>query len=168
MHIVGIFKHSQDLCRAQLCDSCTKEERAQVLGKFNSISSVGFVLGPILGGHIAAYQWGFNVCALMCATIFLLNFGMIFYFYFTILEPTKHFHWTVLDAFFCFCLFPHFLLTKNRKEAVTAFTKNCVSCRDDEVTYLGILISHWRVFKICHSWNKREFGQCCIFTVDES
>lgn len=46
----GIFKHSQTVCRALLADITPPEERSQVFGTFNALSSMGFIIGPMLGG----------------------------------------------------------------------------------------------------------------------
>nr|XP_045622913.1 major facilitator superfamily domain-containing protein 9-like isoform X3 [Procambarus clarkii] len=47
--IAGIFKHSQTICRALLADITSPEERSQVFGTFNAASSIGFIIGPMLG-----------------------------------------------------------------------------------------------------------------------
>lgn len=46
----GVFKHSQTLCRALLADITPPQERSQVFGTFNASSSIGFIVGPMLGG----------------------------------------------------------------------------------------------------------------------
>ncbi|XP_068208413.1 major facilitator superfamily domain-containing protein 9-like [Palaemon carinicauda] len=49
--IAGVFKHSQTLCRALLADVTTPEDRSRVFGVFNATSSMGFIVGPMLGGE---------------------------------------------------------------------------------------------------------------------
>ena len=71
--VLGIFKCTQEQCRSYLADCVEKSNRAQVFGAFNSASSIGFIIGPTVGGHIAEYPGGFYICALVCASIFFLN-----------------------------------------------------------------------------------------------
>lgn len=47
--IAGLFKHSQTVCRALLADITSPEERSQTFGTFNAASSIGFIIGPMLG-----------------------------------------------------------------------------------------------------------------------
>lgn len=46
----GVFKHSQTMCRAVLVDITRIQDRSQVFGTFNATSSMGFIVGPMLGG----------------------------------------------------------------------------------------------------------------------
>ncbi|KAK3706877.1 hypothetical protein QZH41_018439 [Actinostola sp. cb2023] len=64
---VGIFKQTQGLCKVSLADITPAIERPKVFGYFNSISSLGFVVGPLIGGHIGMTEYGFfKVMALQC------------------------------------------------------------------------------------------------------
>jgi len=75
--LAGIFKHSQTLSKALLCDASVTfgEARSAALARFNGASSVGFIVGPVLGGHILqAYpSVGFAICCQLAAILFLLN-----------------------------------------------------------------------------------------------
>lgn len=48
--LTGVFKHSQTMCRAVLVDITQAQDRSQVFGTFNATSSMGFIVGPMLGG----------------------------------------------------------------------------------------------------------------------
>ncbi|XP_077584711.1 major facilitator superfamily domain-containing protein 9 isoform X1 [Stigmatopora nigra] len=74
---VGLFKHSLSICRALLSDLVSETERPLVMGHFNAASSVGFILGPVLGGYLTEREGGFYTCAFACAAIFLLNAGLV-------------------------------------------------------------------------------------------
>lgn len=69
----GIFKHSQELSKAYLADLTPVNEHAKVFGQFNSVSSIGFVFGPIIGGHLADSTNGFYLVSFFTGAIFLLN-----------------------------------------------------------------------------------------------
>ncbi|KAK7068976.1 transporter activity protein [Halocaridina rubra] len=73
--IAGIFKHSQTLCRALLADVTPSEDRSRVFGTFNATSSMGFIVGPMLGGHLSELKDGFFLVCNLGAAIFLVDFG---------------------------------------------------------------------------------------------
>ncbi|XP_026887251.2 major facilitator superfamily domain-containing protein 9 [Electrophorus electricus] len=74
---VGLFKHSLSICRALLSDLVSEKERPLVMGHFNAASSVGFILGPVVGGYLAEHEGGFYMSSLVCAAMFLLNAGLV-------------------------------------------------------------------------------------------
>jgi len=75
--LAGIFKHSQTLSKALLCDASVTSgaTRSGALARFNGASSVGFIVGPVLGGHLLqAYPiHGFAICCQLAAFLFVLN-----------------------------------------------------------------------------------------------
>uniref|UniRef100_A0A8C2UWC3 Major facilitator superfamily domain containing 9 n=2 Tax=Chinchilla lanigera TaxID=34839 RepID=A0A8C2UWC3_CHILA len=77
---VGIFKHTLSISRALLSDLVVEKERPVVLGRFNTASSAGFILGPVLGGYLAELEGGFRLTALSCCSVFLLNAGLVWLF----------------------------------------------------------------------------------------
>ncbi|XP_061547859.1 major facilitator superfamily domain-containing protein 9 isoform X2 [Phycodurus eques] len=74
---VGLFKHSLSICRALLADLVSEAERPLVMGHFNAASSVGFILGPVVGGYLTEHEGGFYTSAFACAGIFLINAGLV-------------------------------------------------------------------------------------------
>ncbi|MBN3316318.1 MFSD9 protein, partial [Atractosteus spatula] len=74
---VGIFKHSLSICRALLSDLVSETERPLVMGHFNAASSVGFILGPVVGGYFTEHEGGFYTSSFICSAIFLLNAGLV-------------------------------------------------------------------------------------------
>lgn len=78
--IAGLFKHSQTVCRALLADITSPEERSQTFGTFNAASSIGFIIGPMLGGHISELEDGFKVVCNLGASLFLINFVLCWMF----------------------------------------------------------------------------------------
>ncbi|XP_008294620.1 major facilitator superfamily domain-containing protein 9 [Stegastes partitus] len=74
---VGLFKHSLSICRALLSDLVSESERPLVMGHFNAASSVGFILGPVVGGYLTEHEGGFYTSSFTCAIIFLINAGLV-------------------------------------------------------------------------------------------
>ncbi|XP_060785634.1 major facilitator superfamily domain-containing protein 9 isoform X4 [Neoarius graeffei] len=74
---VGLFKHSLSICRALLSDIVSETDRPLVMGHFNAASSVGFILGPVVGGYLTEHEGGFYMSSFVCAAIFLLNTGLV-------------------------------------------------------------------------------------------
>ncbi|KAM9487523.1 major facilitator superfamily domain-containing protein 9 [Clarias gariepinus] len=74
---VGLFKHSISICRALISDIVSETERPLVMGHFNAASSVGFILGPVVGGYLTEHEGGFYMSSFVCAAIFLLNAALV-------------------------------------------------------------------------------------------
>ncbi|NXH55653.1 MFSD9 protein, partial [Rhabdornis inornatus] len=74
---VGIFKHTLSISKALLSDLVSERDRPLVMGRFNAASSVGFILGPVVGGYLAEFEGGFYQTSFICASIFLLNGGLV-------------------------------------------------------------------------------------------
>ncbi|NXL29220.1 MFSD9 protein, partial [Glaucidium brasilianum] len=74
---VGIFKHTLSISKALLSDLVSERDRPLVMGRFNAASSVGFILGPVVGGYLAESEDGFYQASFICASIFLLNAGLV-------------------------------------------------------------------------------------------
>ncbi|KAM9204718.1 major facilitator superfamily domain-containing protein 9 [Mergus octosetaceus] len=74
---VGIFKHTLSISKALLSDLVSERDRPLVMGRFNAASSVGFILGPVVGGYLTELKDGFYQTSFICASIFLLNAGLV-------------------------------------------------------------------------------------------
>ncbi|XP_021377409.1 major facilitator superfamily domain-containing protein 9-like isoform X2 [Mizuhopecten yessoensis] len=70
---LGIFKHSQSIAKSLLADMLPTDRQSAVHGHFNSVSSIGFILGPVVSGHIVEMAGGFYSVTFLCGAIFLLN-----------------------------------------------------------------------------------------------
>lgn len=77
--VTGIFKHSQNVTKSYLVDISSDAEYSRNIGIFNAASSIGFIVGPAVGGHIAQREGGFYIASLLAGTIFLINFGMYWF-----------------------------------------------------------------------------------------
>ncbi|XP_071502715.1 major facilitator superfamily domain-containing protein 9-like [Diadema antillarum] len=77
---LGIFKHSVSITKAILTQSTPKEERAKTLGYFNGFSSMGFIVGPLVGGHLAELENGFFIVTVATSSIFAFCFLVVLLF----------------------------------------------------------------------------------------
>ena len=75
---LGLFKHSQSLSKTYLADINKKHERSSIFGLFNSISSLGFIIGPTVGGYLTVTENGFTKVAILSSFIFVLNFCFMY------------------------------------------------------------------------------------------
>ena len=75
--VLGLFKHSQGIARSYLADVYPKDQQSTVFGRFNSASSIGFIVGPAIGGHLADLKGGFYVAATLTTAIFMFTSGNI-------------------------------------------------------------------------------------------
>ncbi|XP_066233605.1 major facilitator superfamily domain-containing protein 9 isoform X1 [Saccopteryx leptura] len=74
---VGIFKHTLSISRALLSDLVPEKERPLVIGQLNTASSVGFILGPMVGGYLIELDGGFYLTCILCFSVFIFNAGLI-------------------------------------------------------------------------------------------
>ncbi|GFO11522.1 major facilitator superfamily domain-containing protein 9 [Plakobranchus ocellatus] len=79
--ILGCFKHSQTISRAFLSEEGCHQpsQRPLLLGNFNSFSSIGFIIGPAVGGHMAETSGGFSLVACTAAIVFAINAGLVWW-----------------------------------------------------------------------------------------
>ncbi|GFS04370.1 major facilitator superfamily domain-containing protein 9 [Elysia marginata] len=77
--ILGCFKHSQTISRAFLSDKGQSglSNQSTLLGNFNSFSAIGFIIGPVVGGHMAELKGGFSLVACTAGFVFLFNAGLV-------------------------------------------------------------------------------------------
>ncbi|CAG5113905.1 Oidioi.mRNA.OKI2018_I69.chr2.g7995.t1.cds [Oikopleura dioica] len=80
--IAGGSKQTQELSRLVIVNEETEENRARVVGLFNSIGSAGFILGPMISGFIRESfpTDGFYICAKLTSLIFVMNAALVFFF----------------------------------------------------------------------------------------
>ncbi|XP_014670117.1 PREDICTED: major facilitator superfamily domain-containing protein 9-like isoform X2 [Priapulus caudatus] len=74
--IVGVFKHSQNMCKSYLGEIHLHEDRPTAFGHFNAFSSAAFIFGPLIGGHIADSTGGFHAVCALSGTTFLVNIAL--------------------------------------------------------------------------------------------
>jgi len=84
--IAGSSKQTQELSRLVIVNKENEENRARVVGLFNSVGSAGFILGPIISGFIRESfpGDGFYICARLTSLIFVINAALVWYF----IEPS--------------------------------------------------------------------------------
>lgn len=71
--VQGCLKHSQLLCKTLVNDQVPSDQQTTIYGRMNGFSSLSFVIGPIIGGHLMERSGGFYSLACYTAIIFLIN-----------------------------------------------------------------------------------------------
>ncbi|KAK3907705.1 Major facilitator superfamily domain-containing protein 9 [Frankliniella fusca] len=71
--LLGCFKHTQSLCKSIIADEVPPYEQAGAYGKLAAISGLGFIIGPVVGGHIADHQHGFSFVTTIILVCFWIN-----------------------------------------------------------------------------------------------
>ncbi|XP_035686485.1 major facilitator superfamily domain-containing protein 9-like [Branchiostoma floridae] len=77
--LAGIFKHSQTLSKAYLADIVPKAKHSEVFGRFTAFSSMGFIVGPVVGGHLMVTDGGFLLVCLAGSAVFFINLCIVWY-----------------------------------------------------------------------------------------
>ena len=78
-YLLGLLKHSQAVIKAYVADVTPPQERPAALGTLNAVCSSGFIIGPVIGGHIASSQFGFQKVAIITGLIFVLNAALVYF-----------------------------------------------------------------------------------------
>ncbi|XP_033740845.1 major facilitator superfamily domain-containing protein 9-like [Pecten maximus] len=86
--ITGMFKQSQSISRSMLSDITPEDQRCRVYGRFNSVSSIGFILGPLVSSTIIKHEGGFYTVSCLCGSVFTLN-AVLMWFVLPSIGPTK-------------------------------------------------------------------------------
>ncbi|GAB1609198.1 major facilitator superfamily domain-containing protein 9-like [Argonauta hians] len=87
--ILGLFKHSLNISKSFIADMVPESRQSSVLGTYNSFSSIGFIVGPTLGGHIAERPGGFFLMANLAGLIFVINAVIVWTLLPTARRPTR-------------------------------------------------------------------------------
>lgn len=78
--LLGVMKHTQTLCKALIADIVPKEKQTEVYGRSTAISSIGFIIGPIVGGHLIELSHGFSYVCTLTAILFVINIALFYTF----------------------------------------------------------------------------------------
>ena len=65
-------------------DITPQDEQSSVLGLFSACGSVGFIIGPIIGGHLAEWDATLRLSYFAAGSIFVLNAVLV-----TVVIPTR-------------------------------------------------------------------------------
>ncbi|XP_065070325.1 major facilitator superfamily domain-containing protein 9-like [Rhopilema esculentum] len=85
--------HSQAIIKAYVADVTPPTQRPAALGTLNAICSSGFIIGPVIGGHIAMSQFGFQKVATITGLIFFCNSIFVLFF-----VPDTEVEWSSSDC----------------------------------------------------------------------
>lgn len=77
--ILGLMKHTQTICKALVADVIPIDKQPDIQGKLSAFAALGFMFGPVLGGHIVAeFSDGFRYICYMTGSLFFLNSLVVF------------------------------------------------------------------------------------------
>ena len=66
------------LARASLAVLTTPDQYSRVFGLYNAVTSIPFIIGPVIGGHLVEdNSRGFSIVAGLAAACFLINMGVL-------------------------------------------------------------------------------------------
>ncbi|PNF42296.1 Major facilitator superfamily domain-containing protein 9 [Cryptotermes secundus] len=77
---LGLLKHTQTLCRTLLTDVASTRDQLIMQSRLVSFGSVGFIVGPVVGGHMAEMENGFHYVCCIVMLFFLINFAIVHFF----------------------------------------------------------------------------------------
>lgn len=75
--LLGVTKHTQSICKALITDLLPVNERAEAFSQSMAYSQLGFIIGPVLGGHLSEFSNGFAYVCGTTSLLFILNIGNI-------------------------------------------------------------------------------------------
>lgn len=67
------MKHGLSASKAYLADITPSKDRASILGTFNAVSGLGFIIGPLIGGQMADADPTFQLNMFTGSLIYVLN-----------------------------------------------------------------------------------------------
>jgi MFS family permease len=71
----GMCEHTQILCGSLLAEVTPLDKQSEVQGRLASVGGMGFIVGPVIGGHLAELNNGFQYICCVVTLIFFTNFG---------------------------------------------------------------------------------------------
>nr|XP_023026470.1 major facilitator superfamily domain-containing protein 9-like isoform X2 [Leptinotarsa decemlineata] len=72
--VLGIVKHTQTICKAMITDLIPRKKQSETFGKSASLASLGFIIGPFVGGNLSELKHGFTYVSILTAGIFSINY----------------------------------------------------------------------------------------------
>lgn len=77
--VVGFTKHTQLLCKNYIQESTGEKEHFRSFGKLNGYTSLGYIIGPIIGGYLIDTENGFTYMCYFTGFLFALNAAIACY-----------------------------------------------------------------------------------------
>ncbi|KAJ8939605.1 hypothetical protein NQ318_010612 [Aromia moschata] len=77
--ILGIIKHTQSICKAVISDIVPPSEQTVIFGRSAALGSFGFIIGPLIAGHLSEVRNGFTYVCALTALLFLINLGLAYF-----------------------------------------------------------------------------------------
>lgn len=85
--VLGLMKHTQTICKAVIADVIPLDKQPHIQGKLSAVAALGFMFGPVIGGHIMAELGdnGFKYICCMTSILFCSN-SLIVFVYFPVIK----------------------------------------------------------------------------------
>lgn len=83
--LIGFAKHTQLLCKNYIEESADEQDHIKGFGKLSGFTSVGYIVGPVIGGYIVDLQDGFWYMCCMTGFFFVVNALFVY----CLPKPTK-------------------------------------------------------------------------------
>ncbi|KAL3280334.1 hypothetical protein HHI36_017823 [Cryptolaemus montrouzieri] len=77
--LIGVVKHTQGICKAMISDLFPSEKLAEMLSRSAALGTMGFIVGPVIGGYISELPNGFTYVCLLTSTFFFSNIVLASY-----------------------------------------------------------------------------------------
>lgn len=71
--VIGFGKHTQLLCKNYIEESANEENHIKGFGKLSGFTSVGYIVGPVIGGYLVDLDNGFWYMCCLTGIIFAVN-----------------------------------------------------------------------------------------------
>ncbi|XP_017782047.1 PREDICTED: major facilitator superfamily domain-containing protein 9-like isoform X2 [Nicrophorus vespilloides] len=76
--LLGLSCHTKLLFRALIADHASVEEQSEIYAKVGALGAIAFILGPIIGGHIAEADYGFKKLGFLLSGLTAASLVIIF------------------------------------------------------------------------------------------
>lgn len=76
--IIGVFKHTQTLCKALVTNVIPVVNQSKAYGILNATTAMGHTLGPLIGGHIVELEHGFLYLTRITCLVFIFNIVLVY------------------------------------------------------------------------------------------
>ncbi|XP_015590268.1 major facilitator superfamily domain-containing protein 9 [Cephus cinctus] len=76
--IIGIFKQTQVFLRIIVADRIPQNQQSLESGRLSAISGMGFIVGPVIGGHLAEFENGYLYLGWCISIIFAINIAIAY------------------------------------------------------------------------------------------
>lgn len=82
--VIGFIKHTQLLCKNYIEENIDENTHIEDFGKLSGFTSLGYIVGPIIGGYIIDRENGFHHMSCLAGFFFALNAVLVYFLSYTV------------------------------------------------------------------------------------